>query len=67
MRKSFYRIELFSGVAVAALIAGSGTIFADQMMPAADKDASDRFLAVAKAMQDGPETATDAEDGRAHV
>ncbi|MEP1652107.1 MAG: DUF1800 family protein [Paracoccaceae bacterium] len=51
MRKSFYRIEMLSGVAAAALIAGTGTLFAEQMMPAADKDTSDRFLAVAKAMQ----------------
>ena len=65
MRNTFSRIELFSGVAAAALIAGSGTLFAEQMMPLADKGASERFLAVAKAMQGGPDAApvVDAEAG----
>lgn len=47
MRKSFCRIELFSGVAAVALLAGAGTLYAEQM-PVAKAEASERFLAVLK-------------------
>ena len=56
MRKTFSKIELFSGAAAVALIAGSGALLADQRMPASDSEAGARFLAVAKAMQEGSET-----------
>ena len=44
-----------SGVAAIALFAGSGSIIAEQMIPSADNETAEKFLAVARAMQQDTE------------
>ncbi|MGR3511119.1 MAG: DUF1800 family protein [Paracoccaceae bacterium] len=63
MQKRFGKINLVSGVAAIALFAGTGAVIGEQMMPSTDNASAEKFLAVARAMQEdnaAPGAATEA-------